>query len=109
MIDRRIFFTVVSAVTVSGFIVICTLGQSVHRQRVEAKSSGKAQQLEQVDCIVREYEGKIGIFRGESEKPYKIIDYRVNMLSEYDREQIQEGIVINSEDELKTFIEDIST
>lgn len=109
MINRKIFFTLVSAVTISGFIVICTLGQSLQKQKAEAKSARIVSELEKVEYVVREYEGKLGVFRGESETPYRIIDFNVSLLSEYDREQLADGIVIGSEEELNTFIEDMST
>lgn len=109
MIDRKIFFTLMSAVTVSGFIVICTLGQTIHYQKVEAKTSNHAQQLEQVKYVVREYEGNIGVFRGDAEKPFRIVDFEMSLLSEYDRAQIEEGIIMESKEELDTFIEDITS
>ncbi|MBQ8297467.1 MAG: BofC C-terminal domain-containing protein [Ruminococcus sp.] len=109
MIDRKIFFTLVGSVTVSGFIVICTLGQSLHHQKVEAKVRTSLYELEKVEFIVREYEGKLGVFRGESETPYRIIDCNVSLLSEYDRQQLRTGIVIESDEELNSFIEDMST
>lgn len=109
MIDRKIFFTLVSSVTISGFIVICTLGQSLRNQKIEAKSANSLQELERIECIVREYDGKLGVFRGDSPTPYRIIDYNVSLLSDYDRELLSEGIVINSEEELRVFIEDMVT
>lgn len=109
MIDRKIFFTLVSSVTVAGFIVICTLGESIRQQRIEAKSVPRVQELEQVELIVREYEGKLGVFRGESSTPYRIIDCNFSLLSDYDREILSEGIVLDSEQELNTFIEDMAS
>ena len=109
MIDKRIFFTLMSSVTISGFIVICTRGQSLNHRKAEAKSERVPYELEQVDFIVREYEGKLGVFRGESMDPYRVIDFSVSLLSEYDREQLREGIVIESDEALDTFIEDISS
>ena len=107
MIDRKIFFTLVSSVTVSGFLVICTLGQSLRQQKIEAKSANSVQELERTECIVREYDGKLGVFRGDSPVPYRIIDCNVSLLSDYDREQLSEGIVIGAETELNAFIEDM--
>ena len=109
MIDRKIFFTLVSSVTISGFIVICTLGQSLRSQKIEARSANSVQELEHVGFVVREYEGNLGVFRGDSSAPYKIIECSVGLLSEYDRELLAEGIVLDSEEELRAFIEDIST
>lgn len=109
MIDRKIFFTLVSSVTVSGFIVICTLGQTIHSQKVEAKLDNSAIELECIEFIVREYEGKLAVFRGESEKPFRIIDFDASLLSEYDRAQLADGVVFESMDELDRFIEDMTS
>ena len=108
-IDKRIFFMVMAAMTVSGFIVICTLGQSLHRQKVASRTNVSAADLEQPVCIVREYKGRIGIFKGGSDAPYRVIDYDIGLLSEFDRRQLDEGIVMETEYELNRFIEDIAT
>lgn len=107
--DRRSFFALLTALTVSGFIVICTLGQSVHRQRVAAKLSGAVPELIQPECVVREYNGRIGIFRGGSETPARIIDYDVSLLSEFDRAELRKGLVIETEAELRQLIEDLAS
>ena len=107
--DRRAFFTLLTAVTVSGFIVICTLGQSVHRQRVSAKLAEAAPELIQPECVVREYNVRIGVFRGSSETPARIIDYDVSLLADFDREQLMKGLVIETEEELRQLIEDLAS
>lgn len=107
--DRRSFFTLLTALTVSGFIVICTLGQSVHRQRVSAKLSEAVPELIQPECVVREYNGRIGIFRGGSDTPARVIDYDVSLLSDFDRAQLMKGLVIETEGELRQLIEDLAS
>ncbi len=109
MIDRKIFFTLVSSVTVSGFIVICTLGESIRQQKIEAKSIPHVQELETVEFVVREYNGKLGVFRGSNDEPYRIIDCNFSLLSDYDRELLVEGVVMSTEQELNTFIEDMTS
>lgn len=108
IINRKIFFTVFAAVAASGVLVICTLAQSVRNTKIQTKFAVNVPEVTQPECIVREYNGKIGVFRGNGEKPYKIIDYNVNLLSDYDREIISAGIVMENDDELRKFIEDIS-
>ena len=108
-LDKRIYLTLMSAITVSGFIVICTFGQSLHRQKLAAKISENPPALPVAECVVKEYNGRIGVFKGESSTPYRVIDYDFSLLSEYDREQLTEGIVIESDKELQQFIEDIAT
>ncbi len=106
-INRKIFFIIITAIAVSGFIVICTLAQSVRNTKIQTKFAVNVPEVTQPECIVREYNGKIGVFRGSGDKPYKIIDYDVNLLSEYDREQIEKGLVMDSDEELRRFIEDM--
>lgn len=108
-LDKRIYLTIMTALTVSGFIVICTFGQSIHRQKLAAKISETPPSLPVAECIVKEYNGRIGVFKGNSSTPYRIIDYDFSLLSDYDREQLTEGIIIESDMELQKFIEDIAT
>lgn len=107
-INRKIFFTIFTATAISGFIIICTIAQNIQITRTQIKSAVNVPEVSQPECIVREYNGKIGVFRGEADKPYKIIDYNINLLSEYDRQQISAGITIESDEQLRQFIEDIS-
>lgn len=108
-LDKKIYLTIMTALTVSGFIVICTMGQSIHRQRLAAKISDMPKELPAAICVVREYNGRIGVFKGESERPYRVIDYDFSLLSDYDKEKLTEGVVMSSESELQQFIEDIAT
>lgn len=108
-LDKRIYLTLMTAITVSGFIVICTFGQSLHRQKLASKISESPPALPVAECVVKEYNGRIGVFKGESSTPYRVIDYDFSLLSEYDREQLTEGIVIESDRELQQLIEDIAT
>lgn len=108
-LDKKIYLTLMTAITVSGFIVICTMGQSIHRQRLAAKISDVPAELPAVVCTVREYNGRIGVFKGDSRMPYRVIDYDFSLLSDYDKEQLNEGIIIESDYELQQFIEDIAT
>ncbi len=109
IINRKVFFTIFTAVTVSGFITICTLAQTVRHNKIQTKFAANVPEIVQPECIVREYNGKIGVFRGTGDKPYKVIDYDVSLLSDYDREELTDGIVMESEEELRKFIEDMST
>ncbi|MBR2284463.1 MAG: hypothetical protein IJ874_08630 [Ruminococcus sp.] len=110
-IDRRAFFALLTAAAVSGFIVICTLGQTVQRQRAAAKTEEIYRTPEELGDVylVREYNGRIGVFRDGGDVPYRIIDYDISLLSDMDREMIAGGVVMTSDEELRQFIEDIAT
>ncbi len=108
--DKRVYFTVLTALTVSGFIVICTLGQTLRQKRVESKLAAAAteQQTEPL-YVLREYEGRIAIFCRGMAEPYRYIDYSVSLLPDYDREQLQEGIAFYTDQELKAYLQDVET
>lgn len=108
-LDKRIYLIIMTALTVSGFIVICTFGQSLHRQKLMAKTSEAPPELPAAECIVKEYNGRIGVFKGNSAVPYRVIDYDFSLLSDYDKQQLTEGILIESDFELQKLIEDIAT
>lgn len=105
---KKIFFTMLAALTISGFIMICSMGQTVHRHRVIKKTEAIAAS-EAPKYIVREYEGKLGVFIGASDKPYKTVDCNLLLLPDYDRQQLADGVIINSEAELKSYIEDMTS
>ncbi len=107
--EKRIFFTIFVALTVSGFIIICTLGRSVHYHKVQAKLAAISSESAEPLYSVIEYQGGIGVFRRGSLEPYMKIDLPPQLLSEYDREQLRKGIRIYSDEELKQYIEDLSS
>ncbi|MBP5432736.1 hypothetical protein [Ruminococcus sp.] len=106
---KRIYFTLVTAAVIAVFIVVCTLGQEVHRKRVEARLAAAAVHEGRQGFIVRESGGRAAVFRNGEEKPYLLIDVELPLLSDFDREALYEGIYISSEKELRQFIEDISS
>ncbi len=108
-LDKRIYLLLMTALTVSGFIVICTLGQSIHRQKLAKHISDLVPEEPAYVCEVREYNGRIGVFKADSSTPYRVIDYDISLMSEFDREQLREGVVMETEEELRRFIEDMAT
>lgn len=108
-INKRIFFTLFAAITVSGFIVICTLGQTVHRHKVNSKTASVEAAKTPPAYTVTETEEGICVYKGENPKPYMILSFDPMMLSEYDREQLEKGISFSSESELRRFIEDLTS
>lgn len=106
---KKIYFTLLAAVTVSGFVVICTLGQTVHRSKVETRLAAAVEKQVSSGYVVRESSGRIVVFKDGSEKPYIYVDYDVSLLSDYDREQLFGGLYFSTEAELRRYIEDISS
>lgn len=56
--------------------------------------------------LMRIADGKVGLYRIGSSTPYELLDEPLNLLSEYDREQLEQGITASSEGELRRLLED---
>lgn len=59
--------------------------------------------------MLKIYDGRIGIFRTPSEKPYSYLDTDVSYLNDYDKELLSNGIEVSTEEELKSLIEDLTS
>lgn len=75
----------------------------IYVKDTEEDSSHNTQQK----WIVKEHEGRIGIFSEDGEL-YDVIDTYIKTLPEADRRMLGEGIEISSRDELNSIIEDYS-
>lgn len=109
VIDRKIFFTLLTSATFSGVLVICTLAQNIRNEKISAKIPNEPSALESIGYVIREYENGLAVFRGESENPYRIISVNLNLLSDYDREMLRNGIEADSESEINRLIEDLTS
>lgn len=57
--------------------------------------------------IVKEYDGKVSVFRFGENLPFEILEEIVYYsLPEYDREQLKKGISVYTDEELQRLIED---
>ena len=69
-------------------------------------NSSSHPQTSSVAFILKEYDGKLGLFRGNAPTPYQTLDFDINYLGEYDRELLKEGISVDTQRELEMLIED---
>lgn len=107
---KTVYFIMVGALTVSGFITVCTLGQTVRRHRVETKiAAAAAEQHEAPLYIVRETGGRVAVFRDGEAEPFMYVDVLPSLLTEQDRALLREGLCFGTEQGLRRFIEDISS
>lgn len=106
---KRIYFTLVAAVTASGFLIVCTLGRTVHKSRVETRLAAASASEKAPEYVVRESGGRAAVFRNGEEKPYLLIDIDLALMSDYDRKELSRGIYLENDRELKRFIEDMSS
>ena len=107
---KGIYFIMLTGITVSGFMTICTLGQTVRRHNIETRFAAAAvEQEEEPLYTIRESGGRTAVFRRGAEKPYLLIDVDLSLLSDYDREMLSDGIGFSSESALRQFIEDVTS
>lgn len=109
MIEKRSFYTFMTSAVISGVLIICTSGQNVRSEKIKANVTPTAESLESTSFIIKEYNGKLGIFRGDSKSPYKVLDCSFSLLSDYDKQQLKEGIEVETESELNSLIEDYTS
>lgn len=56
--------------------------------------------------VVREFEGHIGVFKGESDKPLQEVEVEVSSLPKADQLLLAGGIKVTGEKQLKSILED---
>jgi len=105
---KKNYFIMLTAAAISAYIVVCTLGQTVHHNKEKQKHEAAAAQEMRPICTVREHEGKLAVYRYGETEPYMTMEVRVSMLPSDDRERFTEGVDLYNETELKRLIEDFS-
>lgn len=105
---KKNYFIMLTAAAISAYIVVCTLGQTVHHNKAQQKHEAAAAQEVRPICTVREHEGKLAVYRYGETEPYMTMDVRVSMLPSHDRDRFGEGVDIYTETELKRLVEDFS-
>lgn len=73
--------------------------------------NSKSDVVENIDnsYILKEYQGKVGVFKNNQSEPIFIINVFVNTLPDYDVESLKNGIYIKDEAELSKIIEDFES
>jgi len=104
---RQIFsicYLVAATFIVCLFLV--NIGSGVKTSR---NISAAASQTEAYRYLVKNHNGHIGIFSGESAEPEKVLSIRVDSLPAADIEALNKGIRLHSDEELLRLIEDYSS
>ena len=58
---------------------------------------------------VKEYEGKIAVYKNDEESPYIVYDAYVSLLPQQDVERLKQGIVTDNQTYLQSIIEDYTS
>ena len=81
-------------------------GYYCNQTQLSQKSQESIPQSTQVSYFLREYDGKIGVFQGETTLPFEILDVYVSNLPSVDQMELRSGIEILTKEELSAKIED---
>ncbi|HHX56487.1 MAG TPA: hypothetical protein GX710_00555 [Clostridiales bacterium] len=112
MSKSNMFYMCLAALTLSGVIAITSLAYDAKGENANAEVAvtETTETLdESIGYILKEYEGKLAIFRENSIKPYKKLDVDTSTLTDYDKELIKQGIVVKTEIELNALLEDYTS
>ena len=108
MTRRRQIFMLLTAMTISAVIIMISAAKGVQLQKsgAAARDASRAAQ-EHNGFVLGEFDGRLALYREQSQKPYRILDMELYLLSEEDQQRIRSGgIVVESEEELERLIED---
>lgn len=97
-----------SAVALSAIIAVGSLYAGADSNSPQ-EALPAAETSNETTYILREYEGKLAMFRDYSDMPGRVYDFDVSLLTDYDRELLKQGIALPSERELERLLEDLTS
>ena len=62
-----------------------------------------------IGYYLKEYNGELAVFRGNSDTPFKMLGVSINVMTDYDKKLLSDGIFAEDEIKLATLIEDYTS
>lgn len=112
MADKLIWLMPVTALAVSAVVVFGSMTATVKSPAPSAQETEPAvttAAVTDVKYILRIWKDGLGMFRGDSDVPYRELEMPLSLLSDYDREMLTQGITADSEAEMRALVEDITS
>ncbi len=112
MADKLVWLMPVTALAVSAVVVFGSMTASVKTPAPSAHETEPAVTTTvttNAKYILRIWNEGLGMFRGDSPEPYRELDMPLSLLSDYDRELLEQGIVMDTESEMRALVEDITS
>ena len=75
---------------------------------VESYENEKSQKQQEIYTI-KEYDGKIAVYKNGENKPMEVYESYVSLLPEQDRQRLQNGIKVDNTADLQKIIEDYTS
>ena len=110
MSKRNTFLMILTAFAISIFITIMGFANSLKGERTRAAENTSESSLPQLTVsagyCLKAYDGGLAVFRGSSKTPYKKIEFDLLTMTQEDKQLLEEGIYVNTEEEIRKLIED---
>ena len=74
-----------------------------------AANSSESPEPSQPAYVLREYDGKLGVFPADSDTPQEVIDVPISLLPPYDQAQLRSGVPAANDAELSRLLEDYTS
>ena len=99
------FLITLTFLSVITFFAFKSFSRSVNNANISSTSSI----MTHIDgYILRNYNGKIGIFPADSDTPQQVLNIEIDTLPDEDQQQLAVGIYVPNQEELQSKIEDYS-
>ena len=102
MEKRKMAWMILTALAISLVIVAGAMTGTVQENVTEVTTAEGQYRIQITD-------GKLALYRTGSSVPYQKLDMPLSLLSEYDLEQLESGITVGTEAELRQLVEDLTS
>ena len=106
MEKRNAVWILLTALTISLVIVGGSLSLSLRQEKSAAQGTTYSEAATEAGYTMRIADGQVGLFREGSGVPYQKLQVPLNLLSDYDRHALEQGITVSDEAALQRLIED---
>ncbi len=112
--SKKVSITILlSAMIISAIIIIASVSSSVEKRKMRAQEEVTRTVTEttpiEIGYYLKEYQGDIAVFRGTSQTPFRFLGVNLNLLSDYDKVLLHDGIFVQTIKELNALIEDYTS
>lgn len=108
MEKRRILWTLLTGIGVSLVIVAGTMAYTAQQPGAREMETSDTE-TQPSGYLLRIDNGQLALFRAGSSVPYQRLDMPLNLLSEYDYAQLEQGVTAETEEEMRRLVEDYTS
>lgn len=96
----------VSLAIIAGIVIISSIIAFNYVTQNKSAPQDNMVQANEYLYILKEHDQKIGVYKANEDSPFMTIDVYINTLPSVDQQELKSGVMVQSDDKLKTIIED---